>query len=95
MGIYYRSAGRNGNLLLNVGPDRDGLVPDADLRRFRDSGFLARFLYALPESTVGKRDVRQRLDQLVGGGDFNARQQYGVCLCRGHGRQFVYRGYIQ
>jgi len=32
----------------------------ASSRRFRDSGLLARFLYAMPESNVGKRDVRQR-----------------------------------
>lgn len=30
-------------------------------RRFRDSGLLARFLYAMPESNVGKRDVRRRV----------------------------------
>lgn len=29
-------------------------------RRFRDSGLLARFLYALPLSNVGQRDVRKR-----------------------------------
>ncbi len=28
--------------------------------RFRDTGLLARFLYAIPESNVGKRDVRLR-----------------------------------
>jgi replicative DNA helicase len=33
----------------------------ANSRRFRDSGLLARFLFSMPESTVGKRDVRQRL----------------------------------
>ena len=39
-----------------------GVLADvASSRRFRDSGLLARFLYAMPESTVGKRDVRQRL----------------------------------
>lgn len=32
----------------------------ASSRRFRDSGLLARFLYAMPESNVGKRDVRRR-----------------------------------
>ena len=37
------------------------LAEVASSRRFRDSGLLARFLYAMPESTVGKRDVRQRL----------------------------------
>lgn len=30
-------------------------------RRFRDSGLLARFLYAMPSSNVGKRDVRRRV----------------------------------
>lgn len=30
-------------------------------RRFRDSGLLARFLFAMPSSNVGKRDVRRRV----------------------------------
>lgn len=39
-----------------------GVMADlASGRRFRDSGLLARFLFALPESNVGKRDVRQRV----------------------------------
>ena len=38
-----------------------GVMADvASSRRFRDSGLLARFLYAMPESTVGKRNVRFR-----------------------------------
>jgi replicative DNA helicase len=38
-----------------------GILADvASSRRFRDSGLLARFMFALPESLVGKRDVRQR-----------------------------------
>ena len=38
-----------------------GILADvAGSRRFRDSGLLARFLFAMPESLVGKRDVRQR-----------------------------------
>ena len=32
----------------------------ASSRRFRDSGLLARFLYAIPVSNVGSRDVRKR-----------------------------------
>lgn len=37
-----------------------GILADvASGRRFRDSGLLARFLYAMPASNVGKRDVRQ------------------------------------
>lgn len=39
-----------------------GVLADvASGRRFRDSGLLARFLYAIPESNVGRRDVRRRV----------------------------------
>lgn len=38
-----------------------GILADvATHRRFRDSGLLARFLYAMPASNVGNRDVRHR-----------------------------------
>ncbi|MBS1191497.1 MAG: hypothetical protein H6R10_3289 [Rhodocyclaceae bacterium] len=38
-----------------------GVLADvASSRRFRDSGLLARFLFAIPESNVGRRDVRRR-----------------------------------
>lgn len=38
-----------------------GILADAaKARRFRDSGLLARFLYALPKSNVGHRNVRER-----------------------------------
>ncbi|MBL8465908.1 MAG: DUF3987 domain-containing protein [Thauera sp.] len=46
-------------------------------RRFRDSGLLARFLFAMPCSNVGKRDVRRRVaipDQV--------REDYEVALFR-------------
>jgi len=39
-----------------------GILADvAKTKRFRDSGLLARFLYALPESNLGKRDMRARV----------------------------------
>lgn len=38
-----------------------GVLADvASSRRFRDSGLLARFLFAMPQSNVGQRDVRRR-----------------------------------
>ncbi|RIX41512.1 MAG: DUF3987 domain-containing protein [Rhodocyclales bacterium GT-UBC] len=38
-----------------------GVLADvASSRRFRDSGLLARFLFAMPDSNVGTRDVRRR-----------------------------------
>ena len=30
MGLYDLSVGRGGNLLINIGPDRRGLLPEAD-----------------------------------------------------------------
>lgn len=32
-GLYYYSVGRGGNLLLNIAPDRNGLIPEADRKR--------------------------------------------------------------
>ena len=38
MGIYYYSCGRNANLLLNIGPDRRGMLPDKDTARLLEFG---------------------------------------------------------
>jgi alpha-L-fucosidase len=38
MEIYYRSVGRGANLLLNVTPDRTGLIPEADVARLEEFG---------------------------------------------------------
>lgn len=38
MEMYYSSVGRNCNLLLNANPGPDGLVPDADMRRYKEFG---------------------------------------------------------
>ncbi|MCY2931045.1 MAG: alpha-L-fucosidase [Planctomycetota bacterium] len=38
MEIYYGSVGNNCNLLINAMPGPDGLVPEAQLRRFREFG---------------------------------------------------------
>jgi alpha-L-fucosidase len=32
VGLYYHSVGRGANLLINIGPDRRGLLPDADVK---------------------------------------------------------------
>jgi alpha-L-fucosidase len=36
--IYYGSVGRGCNLILNGNIDRNGLVPEADLKRFKEFG---------------------------------------------------------
>ncbi|MBO5221776.1 MAG: alpha-L-fucosidase [Clostridia bacterium] len=46
MGLYYFSVGRGANLLLNIGPDRRGLLPDEDTKRLLEFGERIRSLYA-------------------------------------------------
>lgn len=38
LGMYERSVGRNCNLLLNANINRDGLVPEPDMQRYRELG---------------------------------------------------------
>ncbi len=38
MDKYYRSVGRNCNLLLNANPDPSGLIPEADMARYKEFG---------------------------------------------------------
>lgn len=38
LGIYYSSIGRGANLLLNIGPNREGLLPEKDEKRLLDLG---------------------------------------------------------
>ena len=51
MGIYYYSVGRGANLLLNIGPDRRGLLPDKDAARLLEFGDEIRRRFSDPVST--------------------------------------------
>lgn len=46
MSIYYASVGRNSNLLLNVPPDRRGLLHETDVRRLAEFGDAVRRLHS-------------------------------------------------
>lgn len=46
MGLYYYSVGKGANLLLNIGPDRRGLLPDEDSARVVEFGKRVKELYA-------------------------------------------------
>lgn len=48
MGIYYYSVGRGCNLLLNIGPDRRGLLPDADANRLLEFAAERDYRFAAP-----------------------------------------------
>ena len=51
MGIYYYSIGRGANILLNIGPDRRGLLPDKDSQRLIEFGEEVKKRFAKPLHT--------------------------------------------
>jgi len=58
MDMYYRSVGRNCNLLLNANPNPDGLVPEADFQRYVEFGREIRRRFDKPlAQTSGKGNV--------------------------------------
>jgi alpha-L-fucosidase len=48
MGLYYLSVGRGANLLINIGPDRRGLLPDEDRERLLEFGAEVRRRFGRP-----------------------------------------------
>jgi alpha-L-fucosidase len=46
--MYYKSVGRNGNLMLGAVPDLDGLIPNADFERYAEFGREIRRRFAEP-----------------------------------------------
>ncbi len=47
MDLYYKSVGRGGSMLLNVPPDRRGLLGDADLKSLREFGAMVSGTFAV------------------------------------------------
>ncbi|MDQ3812506.1 MAG: alpha-L-fucosidase [Armatimonadota bacterium] len=52
MGLYYYSIGRGCNLLINIGPDRRGLLPDKDAARLLEFGAEIRRRFGHPLATL-------------------------------------------
>jgi len=73
MDMYYKSVGRNGNLLLNANPAPDGLVPEPDFRRYVEFGAEIRRRFEKPvAATRGESEVvelrlspPQKIDHVV------------------------------
>ena len=65
MDIYYKSVGNNCNLLINAAPDKDGLVSEAQLKRFREFGqeIKRRFGTSLAETSGKGNNIELTLDQ--------------------------------
>ena len=54
MGMYEMSVGRGANFLLNIGPNRHGLLNDADVRRVTEFGEALRRRYRQPVAAFGE-----------------------------------------
>lgn len=52
--IYYRSIGRNGNLILNLSPDSRGLIPDDEVEALNKMSQVIRDTFATNLATGGK-----------------------------------------
>ena len=52
VGLYYLSVGRGCNLLLNIGPDRRGLLPERDRQRLLEFGAEIRRRFGHPLATL-------------------------------------------
>ncbi len=46
--IYHKSVGRGANLLLNISPNRQGLLPEVDVQRAREFGKKIKKMYSKP-----------------------------------------------
>ena len=52
--IYYRSIGRNGNLILNLSPDNRGLIPDDELEALSKMSAVIKDTFAIDLAAGGK-----------------------------------------
>lgn len=63
MGIYYYSIGRGANLLVNIGPDRRGLLPDEDATNFVAFGKKVKEMFA--NSLAGMEQIEKQDNMYV------------------------------
>lgn len=59
--MYYKSVGRNANLILGAVPNSDGLIPDADFERYAEFGKAIRKRFATPLARTQGRGTLVRL----------------------------------
>ncbi len=58
MGMYLYSVGRGANLLLNIGPDRRGLLLEEDIKRVKELGDEIKRRFSSPIKTVENPEVK-------------------------------------
>jgi alpha-L-fucosidase len=59
LGLYYLSVGRGCNLLINISPDRRGLLPDLDSQQLRELGAEVQRRFAQPLATLAEFEADQ------------------------------------
>ncbi len=59
--MYYKSVGRNANLIIGAVPDTDGLIPEADFERYAEFGGVIRRRFEKP---VARTEGRGRIIEL-------------------------------
>ncbi len=57
MGLYYHSVGRGCNLLINIGPDRRGLLPEKDAARLQEFSAEIRRRFSHPITTSARWEI--------------------------------------
>lgn len=63
MGIYYYSVGRGANLLLNIGPNREGVLPEKDTKSLLEFGEEIKKEFSNPLTTID--DFKQEENKWV------------------------------
>ncbi|WP_257348908.1 alpha-L-fucosidase [Pseudalkalibacillus decolorationis] len=58
MGLYYHSVGRGANLLLNIGPNRQGLLPEKDTKRLLEFGAEISNRFDNPIASLGQCEAK-------------------------------------
>ena len=79
MDIYYRSIGRNGNLILNLSPDTRGLIPDDQIEALSRMSQIIKDTFATNLAAGGKltADNSNRCPQSVTGAGRKSRHLVG------------------
>jgi alpha-L-fucosidase len=59
IGMYYLTIGRGANMLLNIGPDRRGLLPETDAQRFLELGREIKRRFSIPLAKTEIKDCNE------------------------------------
>ncbi|WP_308638080.1 alpha-L-fucosidase [Paenibacillus silvisoli] len=108
MGLYYLSVGRGTNLLLNIGPNREGLLPAKDSEHLRQFGEEIRRRFGHPTATLAactreeqtwtyKAQEKHLIDHIIVQEDLTRgesvrRFRLSVITEKSHGRIIVHEG---